>query len=141
MEFNSYWTRDWMVIWTTSPGRLEESRWRKEQQAEIWAMAEWAWPEVVSLRYVRKFHFLFHYLTLSPGYGQALVEVPILQLSELDLGVGSGHKPGLFPNEPCSWIMETRLRGKNQSSRLFLPEFLIPSPQLPGQAICPVFQS
>ncbi|KAF8451238.1 hypothetical protein BGX38DRAFT_1183645 [Terfezia claveryi] len=56
MEFNSSWTRDWMVIWTTSPGRLEKTRWRKEQKPEIWAMAEWAWPQVVSLRYVRKFH-------------------------------------------------------------------------------------
>jgi len=80
IEFNSYWTRDWMVVWTTSPGRLKESRWRKEQQGEVWAMAEWRWPEVVSLRYVRNFHCLVYSSSHFPRATEQALEVTTLTI-------------------------------------------------------------
>lgn len=70
VDFKSSWTRDWMVIWTTSLGRIDKTRWPKEQKTEVWAVAEWAWPQVVSLSAtLESFIFLFHYLTLFLGHG------------------------------------------------------------------------
>ena len=42
--------RDWMVIWSASPTRLKQSRWRKESKAEVMTMSPWKWEEIGSLR-------------------------------------------------------------------------------------------
>ena len=43
-EFDSPWTRDWLVIWMVPPTRHREcSRWQKEQNAEVWHMGDWGW--------------------------------------------------------------------------------------------------
>ena len=51
-EFGAFAERDWVVIWSASPARLRQSRWRKESKAEVMTMSPWKWGELAFLRYV-----------------------------------------------------------------------------------------